>query len=125
MGKTLKQRIGDAEQTLTAVESAFKRNVDVVLSDVETWFRERVDHRKTMVGWPQLLATREATRKTLDSLELYTTASDDVVILNQAMKFGHSRLMGSMAWMTAIWAAADSITRLWGTFFARLLGLSP
>lgn len=114
MVKTLEQRIAEAEQALTAVEIAVNRNANVVPIEVETWFRERVDHRTTMAGWPQLLATREAVRKMIDGLERNVTGSDDVEILSQPMKYEHLRLVGSMAWMTAAWAAADSITEVVG-----------
>jgi hypothetical protein len=54
MVKTLEQRITEAEQTLTVVETAFNRNVNVVPIEVETWFRERVNHRRlaTTVSYP-------------------------------------------------------------------------
>ena len=114
MNKTLEERLRDAKGVLNDVNTAIGRHPGTLPAEAEDLFRKVVDFRSDIDHWIGMLRTSAAALQLLNDLESKADENDCVPLGDMRIKFQLIRFIGVQAYITTIWALADSITSLAG-----------
>ncbi len=114
MTKSLEERLNDAKGKLREVDEALgSQRGDM---SEKTWesFRRIVSYQNSIEHWLATLDARADAFHYLDRLELNVDSEGRVLLGTISVKFRHARFIGVQAYLTSMWALADSLTGMVG-----------
>jgi hypothetical protein len=114
MTKSLEQRLRDAKAELGNVGAALTRQAARLPSAVEQQLRELTTASADVEHWIGMIDARTAARRILDGLETQVDGDDKVSHGAALVRFQHVRLIYVEAYLSIVWALADSLTGAFG-----------
>lgn len=114
MRKSLKERLNDAKNTLTQIDSSLNSHSSKIKPEVDKQFRKVTALINDIDPLIDIINTRSVSLKLLADLENDADSDDNVPFGTTRVKYQYARLIGVQAYLATHWALIDRLTGMIG-----------